>query len=85
MIKKHKIPNNLISDFGIRNSDLSLVVVSDFEFRISDFQPKVSTENPKAEKKVFASLKLQKIVHASTSSARTGLTCTRIHVFGRSS
>jgi hypothetical protein len=37
MIKKHKIPNQLIADFDFWISDLSVSFVSDFELRISDF------------------------------------------------
>jgi hypothetical protein len=34
MIKKQKIPNQLVSDFSFCISDLSVSFVSDFEFRI---------------------------------------------------
>jgi len=37
MIKRHKIPNRLVSDFDFWISALSVSLVSDFELRISDF------------------------------------------------
>jgi len=54
MIKNPKLPNMRVSDFGIRNSDLSSFV-SDFELRISDFSLEVFRRMLNSRRKICAS------------------------------